>query len=113
MTKLKEIDYGKSRVRVARIKRLADRHEFADLTVAIRLRGAFEQCYLSGDNSQVIPTDTMKNTVYAIAAKHGLDPVERFASALGRHFLDTHAHVRSAAIDVAEHSWNRVDPYTF
>jgi urate oxidase len=112
-SKLKEIDYGKSRVRVARVKRLADRHEFTDLTVAVRLQGTFEDCYLSGDNSLVIPTDTMKNTIYAIGATNGLDPIERFACALARHFLDTHAHVSSASIDIVEHCWNRIDPYAF
>jgi urate oxidase len=55
----------------------------------------------------------MKNTVYAIAAANGLDPVEHFGCKLARHFLDTHAHVSSATIDVIEHCWNRIDPYAF
>jgi urate oxidase len=112
-SKLKDIDYGKSRVRVAKIKRLGDRHDFADLTAAIRLQGSFEQCYLAGDNSMVVPTDTMKNTVYAFAAQMDLDPVEGFARKLGQHFLDTHAHVTAATIDLVEHAWRRIDSFAF
>jgi urate oxidase len=110
---LKHIDYGKSRVRVAKIVRGEGRHDFHELTVDVRLQGDFEECYMSGDNSRVIATDTMKNTVYAIAAGHGLDPVEGFAGAIGEHFLATYADVRSARIDIVEHRWDRLDPYTF
>jgi len=110
---LKHINYGKSRVRVAKIVRHENRHDFSDLTVDLRLQGGFEECYLSGDNSMVIPTDTMKNTVYAIAAGQSLDPVEGFARAAGEHFLATHAHVCSAQIDIVEHRWDRLDPYAF
>lgn len=112
-SKLKDIDYGKSRVRVAKIKRLADRHEFSDLTVALRLHGSFENCYLKGDNSLVVPTDTMKNTVYALAESTDLAPIERFGSVIARHFLDTHLHVTGADIEIVAHEWNRIDGYTF
>lgn len=110
---LKHINYGKSRVRVAKIARRAERHDFSDLTVDLRLQGDFESCYLAGDNSMIIPTDTMKNTVYAMAEGRDLDPVESFARAVGEHFLTVYAHVRSAQIDIVEHRWERLDPYTF
>ena len=112
-SKLKDMDYGKSRVRVAKIHRHADRHEFSDLTVDIRLQGAFEECYLSGDNRMVVATDTMKNTVYALAASHNLDPVEPFARALAEHFVSNNQHVTAAKVDVIEHRWNRLDPHAF
>ena len=112
-TKLKDMDYGKSRVRVAKILRHADRHEFSDLTVDIRLQGAFEECYLSGDNRRVVATDTMKNTVYALAASQDLDPVEPFARALAEHFVSNNPHVTAAKVDVIEHRWSRLDPHAF
>ena len=110
---LKSMNYGKSRVRVAKIVREGERHQFADFTVDVRLQGSFEDCYLVGDNSMVVPTDTMKNTVYAIASLYGLTPPESFALALARHFLNEHAHVRSARIDVVAHDWHRLDGFTF
>ena len=55
--------YGKSKVRVARIVRGKDHHDFHEMTVAIALEGDFNSSYKAGDNSLVLPTDTLKNTV--------------------------------------------------
>ena len=74
-SRLKDIDYGKSRVRVAKVNRQEGEHGFSDLTIDLRLQGRFEACYLAGDNSLVVPTDTMKNTVYALAASCDLDVI--------------------------------------
>jgi urate oxidase len=113
MTQLKSIDYGKSRVRVAKINRRDGHHDFSELTVAIRLQGNFEASYLAGDNSLVIPTDTMKNTVYGIAAGHDLNPPEAFGQTLCQHFLATHNHIVSARVVMESPSWSRIDPFTF
>ena len=61
--------YGKSRVRLVQVARHGDRHDLRDLTVAIRFEGDYDESYTAGDNSGVLPTDTMKNTVYALAAR--------------------------------------------
>jgi len=66
--------YGKSRVRLSRITRLADRHEFNEWTVHIKLYGAFEHSFTEADNSVVLPTDTMKNTVYFVARARRRQP---------------------------------------
>ena len=47
--------------------RRAAPHEIVDLTLDIQLEGAFEAVYVDGDNAAASPTDTMKNTVYALA----------------------------------------------
>ena len=52
----------------------------------IMLGGAFERVYTDGDNSSCIPTDTMKNTVYALAKTHEFDCPEAFARHPGRPF---------------------------
>jgi urate oxidase len=57
--------YGKSRVRLVQVARHGDRHHLSDLTVAIRFEGEYAESYTAGDNTDVLPTDTMKNTVYA------------------------------------------------
>ena len=70
MAKLGENRYGKSRVRLSRITRercLGDRHEFNEWTVHVMLHGDFEASFTKADNSKVLPTDTMKNTVYFVA----------------------------------------------
>ena len=106
--KLTYNSYGKSAVRLTKVKRLPDRHELIELEVAIELSGDFADSYVSGDNSKVIATDTMKNTVYALAATHPIDALEDFATALARHFIDAHAHVYTAIVRLAQTSWRRM-----
>ena len=67
MARLGENRYGKSRVRLSRITRHGDRHEFQEWTVRVLLHGDFESSFTHADNSRILPTDTMKNTVYSIA----------------------------------------------
>ena len=64
--------YGKSSVRLTKVTRRADRHDLIELSVDISLEGDFAESYQAGDNRRVIATDTMKNTVYALAADHPL-----------------------------------------
>ena len=63
--------YGKSRIRLVQVSRRGDRHEVRDLTVAVAFEGDYDTSYTDGDNRDVLPTDTMKNTVYALAARDG------------------------------------------
>ena len=69
---LADSGYGKSSVRLVKVSRHRDRHEIKDLTVAIRFKGDYAASYIDGDNSGVLPTDTMKNTIYALAALEGV-----------------------------------------
>lgn len=101
--------YGKSRVRVTRVTRLADRHEVRELAVDLHLEGEFEASYTLGDNSAVIATDTMKNVVYALAQGRPAESIEDFGAALASHFVDGFAHVRSATIRLAETPWRRIE----
>ena len=100
--------YGKSEVRLVTVRRGADRHELKDVTLAIRLEGDFAAAYTEGDNAGVVATDTMKNTVYALAAEHPFDDVEDFGLALSEHLIQTYPQVASARIDLAEHLWERI-----
>jgi urate oxidase len=100
--------YGKSRVRLVKVRRRHDPHEIVDLTIDVQLEGAFERVYVDGDNSPCVATDTMKNTVYALARQDPIDHVETFAGRLAEHFLDMPAVTR-ARINAVEHRWDRVD----
>ena len=57
--------YGKAESRVVRIVRDTPRHEIVDLNVTSLLRGDFEAAHVHGDQSNVLPTDTQKNTAFA------------------------------------------------
>lgn len=100
--------YGKSKVRLTRVTRLPDRHEIRELTVAIQLEGDFDASYLTGDNSTVIATDTMKNVVYSLAQGRPREAIEEFGRDLASHFVDQFPHVRSAWISLVEHPWRRI-----
>ena len=75
--------YGKAENRVVRIVRDTARHEIRDLNVSTSLRGDFAAAHTDGDQSQVLPTDTQKNTAFAFAKKHGVTSPEDYALALG------------------------------
>ena len=84
---LGEHRYGKSRIRVVHVDRTNDaRHIVTELSVDVYLWGDFARSFLKGDNSTTVPTDTMKNTVYALAKIHPVTPVESFAQAVANHF---------------------------
>jgi len=102
---LAENRYGKSQVRLARVKRHADRNEFQEWTVQILLRGDFETSFTEGDNSKVLPTDTMKNTVYSVARNSKTACVEAFAMELIDFLLGRNTQVSQAEVSVAEKSW--------
>jgi urate oxidase len=100
--------YGKSRIRLVTVLRRPDRHDVRDLTVAVRFRGRYDESYTDGDNRAVLPTDTMKNTVYALAARDGVQEPETFGLALVRHFLDRNPRLARVRIDLTEHLWGRI-----
>jgi urate oxidase len=105
--------YGKSRVRVARLIRQKDHHDFYEMTVGIQLEGDFDSSYTHGDNSRVLPTDTMKNTVYALAKDDAVTQPESFALLLARHFLEGNSQVARVHIDVAQRPWQRHGRFSF
>ena len=101
--------YGKSGVRLVQVARRGDRHDLRDLTVAIRFEGDYDASYVEGDNSDVLPTDTMKNTVYAFAARSPLEELESFALSLAEHFLERNPKANRVTIDILEHVWRRIE----
>jgi urate oxidase len=105
---LAENNYGKSGIRLVKVARNGDRHEIHDLTVAVALHGEFVEAHVLGDNSAVLPTDTMKNTVYAFARQNPLDSIEAFALALSEHFLEASAAASRVRIAISRHLWERL-----
>lgn len=105
---LAENGYGKQAVRLVTVRRLADRHELKDVTVAIRSAGDFAPAYTEGENRDVLPTDTMKNTVYALAAQHPFDDVEDFGLALTEHLLQASPRASVIRADLTEHPWEPI-----
>ena len=100
--------YGKAESRVVRIYRDTPRHQIRDLNVSSALRGQFEAAHTTGDQSDVLPTDTQKNTAFAFAKEKGVGAIEDYALTLGAHFLDASPAAEGARIEVEEYAWDRI-----
>lgn len=108
MPSLAENRYGKSRVRLVRVRRHPDCHELRDWTVQILLQGDFSSCFELGDNSKILPTDTMKNTVYSLARKSSAGCIEDFAKELIDFLLSRNPQVSEAEVAIDEQLWDRL-----
>ena len=119
MARVGQNRYGKSRVRLSRITRHGDRHDFQEWTVRVLLQGDFESSFTEADNSKILPTDTMKNTVYSIARESKAATIEEFAMELGDYLLGNNPQVSRASIGIEEKAWERMhcdgalEPTTF
>jgi urate oxidase len=107
MARLVDSSYGKCGVRLTKVIRDGERHTLIELTVRIMLAGDFNRVYTHGDNSSCIPTDTMKNTVYALARSTAFDCPEAFAGVLADHFL-RFAQVSRVELFIEEEPWKRI-----
>ena len=111
--------YGKNAINLSKIIRHKDRHEFRHISVNVILEGDFETAHTVGDNSMVLPTDTQKNTVYALSKDHFNSSIESFGVFLADHFMSNNAQLSKTTIELTEHNWARIihegkpHPYAF
>lgn len=109
MFRLAENRYGKSRVRLVRVKRHPDRHDFREWTVQVLLQGDFASCFEDGDNRKILPTDTMKNTVYLLARNSAAECMEDFSKELIDFLLRRNPQVSRAEVIAWEKAWEHLD----
>src|ERR1700719_3757673 len=105
---LGENNYGKSRIRLLRVVRQEGRHDVKELTLAILIEGDFDEVHTKGDNRKILPTDTIKNTVYALARQYPVEAVEDFALHLIEHFLTYNPQVSRVRVEASENLWTRI-----
>ena len=105
---LGENSYGSARVRVLRVARQEGRHDIKELTVAICFEGDFGAAHTKGDNRKLLPADTIKNTVHALARQHSLETAEHFSLHLADHFLTYNPQISRVRIEAEEHVWARL-----
>ena len=108
MIELASNRYGKAAIRLVRVARGPDGDRLRDLTVAIALEGDFTAAHTDGDNTNVIATDTMKNTAYAFAKDHLDGPLEDYGRALAEHFVAS-PQVDVATVNIKGHHWHAID----
>jgi len=103
--------YGKTRVRLTYVDRGSVPHDLRELSVGILLEGDFAPAYTEADNSIILPTDTMKNTVYVLARQLSWDSIEVFAQGIARHFLDRLPRVSTVHVDIEQVPWQQIAGY--
>jgi len=110
MSQIAAARYGKDNVRVYKVHRdeKTGVQTVCEMTVRVLLEGDIETSYTEADNSVVVATDTMKNTVYILAKQHPVTPPELFASIVSTHFIEQYKHIHAAHVKVVTHRWTRM-----
>jgi len=108
MIELADNRYGKSRVRLMKVVHGPEGNELREWTVQVLLTGDFDTAHYDGDNSKILPTDTMKNTVYWVAKKCTAASMEEYGKALIDFLLGRNPQVSSVTVSIQGHMWKRL-----
>ena len=102
-------NYGKADVRLFKVFRDQARHEVKDVWVDVAMTGDFTAAHTLGDNTDLLATDTVRNTVYALAKDGLTGSIEEFGKHLIRHFVRASPRVLSVRVKMTEHRWDRIE----
>jgi urate oxidase len=91
-----------------RVTRHEAHHDLDEWTVQVLLTGDFETAHTVGDNSNILPTDTMKNTVYFVARQSQATSMEEYAQELIDFLLARNPQVAGVEVSVESHLWKRL-----
>ncbi|CAF3069385.1 unnamed protein product [Rotaria socialis] len=109
MATVAENRYGKEGVRLVRVHRSPyNGNTFDEWTVRVLLEGDFDSSYTEADNSKLLPTDTMKNTVYYLAQRTRATAIEDFAKELVDYLIKHHSQISAVNVDVDRKSWTNI-----
>ncbi|KAL9073714.1 MAG: hypothetical protein Q9161_002752 [Pseudevernia consocians] len=110
MPQVSAAQYGKDNIRVYKVHKdeKTGVQTVVEMTVCVLLKGDIETSYTEADNSVVVATDTMKNTVYIMAKQHPVTPPELFGAIVASHFVEKYKHIHSARVKVVTHRWTRL-----
>ena len=108
MAVLRENRYGKTGVRLMKVTRDGATHSIAEWTVRVLLEGEYADVFLHGDNTDVLATDTMKNTVYARAHGSTARSMEAFAAELSSFLLERNERVTAVEVHIESAMWKRL-----
>uniref|UniRef100_UPI00398E8D5C uricase n=1 Tax=Pristiophorus japonicus TaxID=55135 RepID=UPI00398E8D5C len=101
--------YGKDVVKVLTIRREGKHHYIKEIEATVQLTLKTLKDYMYGDNSDIIATDTMKNTIHALAKLKGIRTIEEFALDICDHFLTSFQHVARTMVYMQEVPWRRLE----
>ncbi|MFZ0213055.1 MAG: urate oxidase [Candidatus Acidiferrales bacterium] len=105
---LEQNGYGESHIGVLRVMRRGSFHEVKDLDVSVRFEGDFDSAHTGGDNRNILPADTVKNTVHVLARQYPAESIEEFALHVIEHFLTYNEQISRVNVSVRERPWSRI-----
>ncbi|KAJ5232927.1 hypothetical protein N7468_005883 [Penicillium chermesinum] len=110
MSTLAAARYGKDNVRVYKVHRdeKTGIQTVVEMTVCVLLEGDIETSYTRADNSVIVATDSIKNTIYITAKQQPVTTPEVFGSILGSHFIEKYSHIHAAHVNIVTHRWVRM-----
>lgn len=127
MPHLSSAQYGKDNIRVYKVHRdeKSGTQSVAEMTVCVLLRGQIDRAlvqtvasilptpltnirYTEANNSVIVTTDTIKNTVYILAKQNSVTPPELFGAIVATHFVEKYSHIYSAEVKIKVHRWTRI-----
>lgn len=109
---LTDSTYGKDNVKFLKVKKDKKNpklQEIMEATVKVLLKGDFDVSYTEADNSPIVPTDTVKNTILLLAKQYDTWPTEKFAARLALHFTSKYNHVSGVTIQIYQDRWVKYD----
>lgn len=106
--KLGANNYGKAEVQMMKVFRDTPRHEIKDVRVRVAMYGDFEAAHAAGDNTDLVATDTVRNTIYALAKVGFGSSIEEFGKELVAHFAQVGPKVTGGFAEFTEHLWERI-----
>ncbi|OJJ58597.1 hypothetical protein ASPSYDRAFT_151560 [Aspergillus sydowii CBS 593.65] len=103
--------YGKDNVRVYKVHRdqKTGVQTVVEMTVCVLLEGEIDTSYTKADNSVIVATDSIKNTIFILAKQHPVTPPELFGSIIGTHFINRYKHIHVAHTSIITHRWTRLN----
>ncbi|KAH0618468.1 hypothetical protein JD844_017700 [Phrynosoma platyrhinos] len=102
-------EYGKNGVRLLYVKREGNTHCIKELEISVHIRLDSVNEYLHADNCKVIPTDTIKNSIQAMAKIHGIKTIEQLGLNICDHFITSFCHVIYCNAFIQEVPWQRLE----
>merc|ERR1719369_580566 len=106
--KIIESGYGKYWVKLLHLERDGNKHSIKEYEVSTLITLDSDKDYLHGDNSDIVATDSQKNTVYLLAKRHGVGNPDQFAMLVAKHFVQTYSWVNRAEVKVEALNWKRI-----
>jgi len=107
--------YGKAEVRVVRIIRGAapdGGDVIIDRNVSSAVSGDIGDAYYTGDNTNVLATDTQKNLVNVFAKRLGNVEPEEFATKLAQFLVTENEPLTRARVAIDQYGWTRIGTHT-